>query len=135
MPTAVFSSPEIGSVGLTELEARAEYPAVDVYKVRFRPLKAAVTGNCETALLKIVVDCATDRILGVHMVAEEACKAAAGQLRHSHQPLILKMRARGLLNRVRPGDVPLVEGNGYIPSGSIISMNLSGRIRCCMPGR
>lgn len=72
VPTAVFSSPEIGSVGLTELEAREQYSAVDVYKVRFRPLKAGVTGDCETSLLKVIVDCATDRILGVHIFAEEA---------------------------------------------------------------
>jgi glutathione reductase (NADPH) len=72
VPTAVFSSPEIGTVGLTELEARARYPAVDVYKVRFRPLKAAVTGDCEASLLKVIVDCETDRILGIHFFAEEA---------------------------------------------------------------
>ena len=52
VPPAVFSSPEIGAVGLIELEARAQYPAVDVNKTRFRPLKAAVTGNCEASLLK-----------------------------------------------------------------------------------
>ena len=72
VPTAVFSSPEIGAVGLTELEARAQYPAVDVYTVRFRSLKATVTGNCEASLLKVIVDCATDRILGIHIFAEEA---------------------------------------------------------------
>jgi glutathione reductase (NADPH) len=72
VPTAVFSSPEIGTVGLTELEARAQYLAVDVYKVRFRPLKAAVTGDCEAGLLKVVVDCESDRILGIHIFAEGA---------------------------------------------------------------
>jgi glutathione reductase (NADPH) len=71
VPTAVFSSPEIGAVGLTETEARAQYPAVDIYKVRFRPLKAAVTGDCESSLLKLVVDCETDRILGIHVFAED----------------------------------------------------------------
>lgn len=72
IPTAVFSSPEIGSVGLTELEARAQYLAVDVYKMRFRPMKATVTGNCESNLLKLVVDHETDRILGIHIFAEDA---------------------------------------------------------------
>jgi glutathione reductase (NADPH) len=72
VPTAVFSSPEIGTVGLTELEARAQYLAVDIYKVRFRPLKAAVKGDCETALLKLVVDGETQRVLGVHVFADEA---------------------------------------------------------------
>jgi glutathione reductase (NADPH) len=72
VPTAVFSSPEIGTVGMTELEARAQYPAVDIYKVRFKPLKAGLTRDCETSLLKIIVDCETDRILGIHIFAEEA---------------------------------------------------------------
>ncbi|MGO8278931.1 glutathione-disulfide reductase [Rhizobium ruizarguesonis] len=72
IPTAVFSSPEIGSVGMTELEARAHYLAVDVYKTRFRPLKATVTGDCESSLLKLVVDHTTSRILGIHIFAEDA---------------------------------------------------------------
>jgi glutathione reductase (NADPH) len=72
IPTAVFSSPEIGTIGLTELEARAQYPAVNVYKTRFRPLKAAVIRDCGTALLKLVVDSETDRILGIHIFAEKA---------------------------------------------------------------
>ncbi len=72
IPTAVFSSPEIGTVGLTELEARAQHVAVDVYKVRFRPLKAAVTGDCEASLLKVVVESESDRILGIHIFAHEA---------------------------------------------------------------
>lgn len=72
IPTAVFSSPEIGTVGLTELEARAQHVAVDVYKVRFRPLKAAVTGDCEASLLKVVVESDSDRILGIHIFAHEA---------------------------------------------------------------
>ncbi|AYG63724.1 glutathione-disulfide reductase [Rhizobium jaguaris] len=72
VPTSVFSSPEIGTVGLTELEARAGYAVVDVYKARVRPLAAGVTGNCETALLKLVVDGESDRILGTHLFAEDA---------------------------------------------------------------
>jgi len=72
VPTAVFSSPEIGTVGLTELEARCRYPVVDIYKTRFRPLKAAAAGYCETSLLKLVVDRETDRILGIHIFAEHA---------------------------------------------------------------
>ncbi|MGO8533670.1 glutathione-disulfide reductase [Rhizobium ruizarguesonis] len=72
IPTAVFSSPEIGSVGLTELEARAQYLAVDVYKTRFRPLKATVKGDCESSLLKLVVDHESSRILGIHIFAEDA---------------------------------------------------------------
>lgn len=72
VPTAVFSTPEIGTVGLTELEARDQHQTVDIYRTRFRPLKAGVTGDCETALLKLVVDGETNRILGVHIFADEA---------------------------------------------------------------
>src|SRR5690606_5638888 len=54
------------------LEARAQYPVVDVYKVRFRPLAAAVTGDCEASMLKIVVDGESDKILGIHIFADEA---------------------------------------------------------------
>jgi glutathione reductase (NADPH) len=78
VPTAVFSSPEIGTVGLTELEARAQYLAVDVYKVRFRPLTAAVTGDCEASLLKVVVDSESDRILGIHIFAHEGQRVDPG---------------------------------------------------------
>jgi glutathione reductase (NADPH) len=76
IPTAVFSSPEIGAVGLTELEARERYPAVDVYRTRFRPLRATVAGDCETALLKLVVDGESQRILGAHLFADEASELA-----------------------------------------------------------
>ncbi len=72
VPTAVFSSPEIGTVGLTELDARAKYAVVDVYKARVRPLVASVTGDCETALVKLVVDGESDRILGIHLFADDA---------------------------------------------------------------
>ncbi|NLS07402.1 glutathione-disulfide reductase [Rhizobium sp. P32RR-XVIII] len=72
VPTAVFTTPEIGTVGLTELEARSQYAVVDVYKARVRPLAAGVTGDCEIALLKLVVDGESDRILGVHLFAEDA---------------------------------------------------------------
>jgi glutathione reductase (NADPH) len=72
VPTAVFSTPEIGTVGMTELEARAQYPAVDVYKVRFRTLKAGVTGDPEASLLKVIVDGESDRVVGIHIFAEEA---------------------------------------------------------------
>jgi glutathione reductase (NADPH) len=72
VPTAVFSSPEIGVVGLTELKAREKYAAVDVYKTHFRPLKATIAGDSEAALLKLVVDGDSQRILGAHLFADEA---------------------------------------------------------------
>jgi glutathione reductase (NADPH) len=72
--TAVFSTPEIGTVGLSEAEARAAYACVDVYATRFRPLKAALSGRKDVVLMKIVVDGETDRVLGVHVLGEGAAE-------------------------------------------------------------
>ena len=56
VPTAVFTTPELGTVGLTEGEAREAYHCVDIYATRFRPLKATVSGRAEMTLMKLVVD-------------------------------------------------------------------------------
>ncbi len=72
IPTAVFSTPELGTVGLTEAEARARLDCVDIYMANFRPLKAALSGREEKTLMKIVVDGVTDRVLGVHILGEDA---------------------------------------------------------------
>jgi glutathione reductase (NADPH) len=76
IPTAVFSTPELGSVGLTETEARAAFDCVDIYMANFRPLKAALSGRAEKILMKIVADGATDRVLGVHILGEDASEMA-----------------------------------------------------------
>ncbi|PZQ16901.1 MAG: glutathione-disulfide reductase [Ancylobacter novellus] len=73
VPTAVFATPELGTVGLTEEEARKR-GEVDVYKARFRPMKATLSGRDEKVLMKIVVEAATDRVLGVHIVGEDAAE-------------------------------------------------------------
>jgi glutathione reductase (NADPH) len=67
VPTAVFSQPEIGSVGLTEGKSLADGFAIDVYKSSFRPLKNTLSGRDERALFKLVVDAKTDRVLGCHL--------------------------------------------------------------------
>ncbi len=72
IPTAVFSTPEIGVVGLTESEARALHPQLRVYKASFRPLKATLSGRTEKTLMKLLVDGATDKIVGAHMVGDHA---------------------------------------------------------------
>lgn len=72
IPTAVFSTPELGTVGLTETEARERFDCVDIYMANFRPLKATLSGREEKTLMKIVVDGVTDRILGVHILGEDA---------------------------------------------------------------
>jgi glutathione reductase (NADPH) len=72
VPTAVFSEPEIGAVGLTETQARERLARVDIYKSTFRPLKATLSGRHSRVLMKLVVDAATDRVVGVHIVGEGA---------------------------------------------------------------
>lgn len=70
--TAVFSQPPIGTVGLTEAEARHQYGKVDIYRAVFRPMKYTFFGGEERCLMKLVVDAKTDRVLGVHMVGPDA---------------------------------------------------------------
>jgi len=72
VPTAVFSQPEIGAVGLTEAEARAAYPGVKVYKSRFRPMKHTLTGRDEMMLMKLIVEEKSDRVLGCHILGSGA---------------------------------------------------------------
>ena len=70
--SAVFTTPEIGSVGLTEAQAREGFDVVDIYKATFRPMKAVLAGRDEKTVMKIVVDGSTDRVLGVHILGHDA---------------------------------------------------------------
>lgn len=72
IPTAVFSQPEIGTVGLTEAQARESFRAVDIYKTSFRPMKHTLSGRDERMLMKLVVDGETDRVLGCHICGTDA---------------------------------------------------------------
>src|SRR5579872_6088241 len=74
VPTAVFSDPEVGAVGLTEAEARARLPQTDIYQAMFRPLKATLSGRDTTVLVKLVVDGQNDRVVGCHIVGEAAAE-------------------------------------------------------------
>jgi glutathione reductase (NADPH) len=74
VPTAVFSEPEVGAVGLTEAEARARFPQTDIYRAMFRPLKATLSGRDTTVLIKLVVDGQTDLVVGCHIVGEAAAE-------------------------------------------------------------
>ncbi len=76
--TAVFSHPSIGTVGLTEEEARQEYGAVDIYKSSFRSLKHTLSGRNEKTFMKIVVDPKSDRVIGCHMTGPEAGEIIQG---------------------------------------------------------
>jgi glutathione reductase (NADPH) len=72
VPTAVFTQPEVGTVGLTEGQARAQFARVDVYKADFRPLKATLSGSKSRVLMKLLVDAGSDRVVGCHIVGPDA---------------------------------------------------------------
>jgi glutathione reductase (NADPH) len=74
IPTAVFCQPEVGTVGLTEAQARAQFSHVDVYKSTFRPMKATLSGRDTRVLMKLLVDATTDRVVGCHIVGDGAAE-------------------------------------------------------------
>jgi glutathione reductase (NADPH) len=86
--TGVFTTPEIGTVGLSEEAARAAFRIVDVYKTNFRPMRATLSGREERVLMKLIVDGETDRLLGAHILGHEAGEMA--QL----IAIAIKMRAK-----------------------------------------
>ncbi|MEM9176834.1 MAG: FAD-dependent oxidoreductase, partial [Myxococcota bacterium] len=78
VPAAVFSQPPCGTVGLTEAEAREKYGEVDVYRSTFRALKHTLTGGEEKTMMKLIVDRASDKVIGLHMVGPEAGEIVQG---------------------------------------------------------
>ncbi|NKB22019.1 MAG: glutathione-disulfide reductase [Alphaproteobacteria bacterium] len=78
IPTAVFSHPNIGTVGLSEEQAREKYADIDVYKSDFKPMLHTLTGRDERTLMKLIVDKASDRVVGCHMVGPDAGEIIQG---------------------------------------------------------
>ena len=79
IPTAIFSTPEAATVGLTEAEAREQYgEAVKIYRARFKPSYHTLSGRDEKTMVKLVVDQNTDKVLGAHMVGEHAAEIIQG---------------------------------------------------------
>ncbi|MGO4840927.1 glutathione-disulfide reductase, partial [Rhizobiaceae sp. 2RAB30] len=74
--TAVFSQPEIGTVGLSEDEACARFEEIDIYRAAFRPMRNVLAGRDEKMIMKLVVDKATDRVLGAHILGPDAGEMA-----------------------------------------------------------
>jgi glutathione reductase (NADPH) len=74
--TAVFSQPEIGTVGLGEDEARRRHSNLDIYKAAFRPMRHILPGRSERMLVKLIVDADTDRVLGAHVLGPDAGEMA-----------------------------------------------------------
>jgi glutathione reductase (NADPH) len=78
VPTAVFSQPPVGTVGLTEGDAKERFAEVEIYQTVFRPLKATLSGRDERTLMKLVVDAASQRVVGAHMVGPDAPEVIQG---------------------------------------------------------
>ncbi|MGQ0671871.1 MAG: glutathione-disulfide reductase, partial [Hyphomicrobium sp.] len=74
IPTAVFTTPEVGTAGLSEVDARAAFGTVDIYKTRFRPMRNTLSGRDERMLMKLVVDAASGRVLGCHVLGPDAAE-------------------------------------------------------------
>jgi glutathione reductase (NADPH) len=79
IPTAVFSQPNIGTVGLSEAAARALYPDdIDIYKSVFKPMKNTLSGSSEKTMMKMIVVRSSDKVVGMHMVGQEAGEIIQG---------------------------------------------------------
>ena len=76
--SAVFSQPPIGTVGLTETEARSKYGDIGVYRSEFRPLKATMSGNSGRTFMKLLVENSSDRVVGCHMAGDDAAEIIQG---------------------------------------------------------
>jgi glutathione reductase (NADPH) len=76
IPTAVFSQPEIGTVGLSEEEASRQYTDIEVYRAEFRPMKATLSGRTEKMIMKLIVDTVDRTVLGAHVLGHDAGEMA-----------------------------------------------------------
>ncbi|MBB4064580.1 glutathione-disulfide reductase [Gellertiella hungarica] len=74
--TAVFSQPEIGTVGLSEEAAAKKYPELEIYRAQFRPMKATLSGRQEKMIMKLVVDAASRKVVGAHILGHDAGEMA-----------------------------------------------------------
>ena len=78
IPTAVFTHPNIGTIGFSERDARARFEKIRVYRTDFMPLRHTLSGSSERTLMKLVVDDANDRVIGLHMVGADAGETIQG---------------------------------------------------------
>jgi glutathione reductase (NADPH) len=78
IPTAVFTHPNIGTVGLTEAQARQQFGAIRIFRSDFKPLRHTLSGSSERTLMKLVVEAASDRVVGLHMVGPDAGEVVQG---------------------------------------------------------
>ena len=78
VPTAVFTHPNIGTVGYSEARARQHFGEVSVYRSEFKALKHTLSGSSERTFMKLIVDHASDRVVGLHMVGADAGEIVQG---------------------------------------------------------
>jgi glutathione reductase (NADPH) len=78
IPTAIFTHPNIGTIGFSEEAARARFQRIAVYRTDFKPLRHTLSGSSERTLMKLVVDSANDRVVGLHMVGADAGETIQG---------------------------------------------------------
>ena len=78
VPSAVFSQPPVGSVGVSEEQAREQFSNVDTYTSEFRILKHTLTDNTERTMMKLIVDADSDKVIGAHMVGPDAAEIMQG---------------------------------------------------------
>jgi len=78
IPTAVFTQPNVGTIGLTEQQARDKYPQIDVYSSDFKPMKHTLSGSDERSFMKLIVDKESDRVIGLHIVGDGAGEMLQG---------------------------------------------------------
>jgi glutathione reductase (NADPH) len=78
IPTAVFSQPELATVGLNEEQAKLQYNEIQIYRSDFKPMFETLGQGSERTFIKMIVDKATDRVLGCHMVGHHAAEIIQG---------------------------------------------------------
>jgi glutathione reductase (NADPH) len=78
VPTAVFSQPNVGTVGYTEEQAEQLFGELRIFQSDFRPMKHTLSGRDERSLMKLIVEAATDRVVGLHMVGPDAGEIVQG---------------------------------------------------------
>jgi glutathione reductase (NADPH) len=78
VPSAVFSQPQLATVGLSEEQAHRIYGKLDIYTASFRPMKYTLSGREQRTFMKLVVDAASDRVVGVHMAGDDAAELIQG---------------------------------------------------------
>ena len=78
VPSAVFSQPPVGSVGLSTEQAKEKFTNIDTYTSEFRILKHTLTENTERTMMKLIVDADSDKVLGAHMVGPDAAEIMQG---------------------------------------------------------